>query len=110
MTTEHIQGVQVIKLDTPQIDALNSEELKQNLLDETGDTLRIVIDLSNVRFVDSSGLGVLLGLLRKMHEKGGRIAFCAPRPPVQALFRMVRLADIVTIYENRDDALAAVSA
>lgn len=110
MTIENIQGIQVICLDTPQMDALNSEELKQKLLDEAGKASRMVIDLSKVQFVDSSGLGVLLGLVRKMHEQSGSIAFCSPRPPVQALFRMVRLTNIVTIHENRDDALAAVSA
>ncbi|WP_319415717.1 STAS domain-containing protein [Marispirochaeta aestuarii] len=110
MEAENSNGVRIITFSLSQIDALNSEELKEKLSSSTGDSAKVLIDLSAVQFIDSSGLGVLLGLVRSMHERGGKIAFCSPRPPVQALFRMVRLYNIVTIYENRDDALAAVSA
>ena len=110
MTVDDLNGVRIITFLTSQIDALNSEELRERLFSQIGESTQVLIDLSEVQFIDSSGLGVLLALVRIMHDRGGSVVFCSARPPVQALFRMVRLATIVTIYETRDDALAALSA
>ena len=107
MKAENVQGIKILTPDMIQIDALNAEEFKRQLSSETENSPRLILDLSPIQFIDSSGLGVLLGIVREMHEKGGMIALCCARPPVQVLFRMVRMSNIVTIHTDRNDALAS---
>ena len=106
MKKERIEGIAVLTPRQSQIDALSSEEFRQDCSDGLVGEVRAIIDLSNIQFVDSSGLGVILGLIREMHEKGGEITLCAANPPVQALFRMVRMANVVEIHDNLPQAIA----
>jgi anti-sigma B factor antagonist len=110
MTTEDSGGVRILHPEMTQIDALNSEEFKRALSDGAAGANKIIINLSQIQFIDSSGLGILLGLVREMHERGGAICLCCARPPVQALFRMVRMSNIVTIHPTSEDALASFTA
>jgi anti-sigma B factor antagonist len=109
MTTEESGGVRILQPEMPQIDALNSEEFKRALSDGAEGATKIIIDLSRIQFIDSSGLGVLLGIVREMHERGGAICLCCARPPVLALFRMVRMSNIVAIHATSEDALASLA-
>ena len=105
MKTEVVEGITFFSLEERQIDTLNAEEVRLALTAACKNTSRVVLDLNEVQFIDSSGLGVLLALVREMHEKGGAITICCARPPVKALFRMVRLSNIVTINDTREDAV-----
>ena len=109
MTTEDSGGIRILLPEMTQIDALNSEEFKRALSDNAQGANKIIINLSQIQFIDSSGLGVLLGIVRQMHERGGAICLCCARPPVQALFRMVRMSNIVTIHLTSEDALASLA-
>lgn len=62
----------------------------------------LILDLTNVQFIDSSGLGKIIASLRIFREKGGEMRICSVRPPVQVLFTMVRLSEIVGIDADAD--------
>jgi len=69
--------------------------------------MRLVIDMSSVQFVDSSGLGVILSCLRQVTERGGDLKVCGLSKGVRALFELVRMHKVVEIYNTREEALAA---
>ena len=89
------------------LDASNSKEFKQEILAVIEDEKFVVVDLKNLRFVDSSGLGVMVSCLRSLHARDGDIKLCAMSTPVRALFELVRMHRIFDIYNTRDEAINA---
>ena len=66
----------------------------------------LVVSLEDLQFMDSSGLGVILGRYKLIKQKGGLMALCHVNAPVYRLFEMSGLFKIMPIYENEDKALA----
>jgi anti-sigma B factor antagonist len=71
---------------------------------------QVVLDLSRVEFIDSTGLSVLLTGLRRVNRGGGRMALVCRNPTVLRLFVITRLDATFEIFAGRDQALAAVRA
>ena len=63
-----------------------------------------IIDIRQVPFVDSAGLGALVGGIRRLHEAGGSVVVCCSRPSVLALLRMTGFDRIVVITETPAEA------
>jgi anti-sigma B factor antagonist len=76
---------------------------------ESGRVL-LVLDLTGVTFVDSTGLSVLLNALRRVTRAGGRMALVCSNPTVLRLFEITRLDTTFDIHAGADAALAAVQA
>ena len=70
---------------------------------------QVVLDLSDVEFIDSTGLSVLLNGLRRVTRRGGRMAIVCSNPTVMRLFVITRLDSTFTIVGSRSAALAAVA-
>jgi len=64
--------------------------------------LHLILDLSDVTFMDSSGIGVILGRYRRLHRMGGRVTLRRPTPAVD---RMLALSGIESIIPVRRDRL-----
>ncbi len=68
---------------------------------------RLLLDLGEVAYIDSSGLGALVAALKHCRSLGGDIRLCGLQPDVRAIFEMTRLVKILEIYGSRREALAA---
>jgi anti-sigma B factor antagonist len=68
----------------------------------------VLLDLSDVDFIDSSGLGSLLSCLRTMNAKEGDLRLFGMRKPVQAMFELVRMHRLFAIYDTEDEACATL--
>ena len=75
---------------------------------EEGDRL-VVIDLSDVGFIDSTAIGVLVGALKRLREVGGSLAVVCANDNVRNIFEMVGLENVIPLYCSRDEAVAAVA-
>jgi anti-sigma B factor antagonist len=73
-------------------------------------TRGVVIDLSGVEFIDSTGLSVLLNGLRRVTRAHGKMALVISNPTVLRLFEITRLDSTFDIQPSREAALAAVQA
>lgn len=69
---------------------------------------RVVIDLSEVPFMDSAGLGALIGGIRRAREHGGEVAVACSRPTLTRLLHTTGFDRIVPVTETLDDAVAAL--
>lgn len=69
---------------------------------------RVVLDLSQVSFMDSTGLGSMLSCLRSVKAKGGEMKLCSLTPEVRQLFEMVLMDRVFEIYPDEPSALAAL--
>ncbi|SFR81226.1 anti-sigma F factor antagonist [Anaeromicropila populeti] len=67
----------------------------------------IIFDFSNSNFMDSSGIGVIMGRYKKVIFSGGKIAVTGINPPVDRIFRVSGLYKIIQKYETVMDALKA---
>ena len=97
--------VVVARIPVADLDASNSNEFKHDIAPvlESGD--KVVIDLSSVRFVDSSGLGAMLSCLRQMTAKGGDLKLSGMSKQVRATFELVRMHRIFDIFDTSEEAM-----
>jgi anti-sigma B factor antagonist len=68
----------------------------------------LIIDLSGVAFIDSAGLGALIGGIRHTRELGGQVAVACGRPTLVRLLRTTGFDRVVTVAENVASAAAAL--
>ena len=107
---ENIQSVTVAEVPVKELDASNAGELKRSMLPILETSTRLVIDLSRLQFVDSSGLGAILSCLRQLTAKGGDLKLCGMTKQVRAAFELVRMHRIFDIFDTREEAVQAFSA
>ncbi len=67
----------------------------------------VVVDLGEVSFLDSTGIGVLVGALKRAREKGGALGFCGVKGRVRRVFEVTGLVSALPIFESCDAALEA---
>lgn len=63
-----------------------------------------VIDLSEVRYISSSGLGLLITMLTKMRNSGGEVFLTSPSEHVQKLLIITKLNNIFTVFKDKESA------
>jgi len=107
ITLENKDGSTLLRFHEERLDAHNSKELKDYLLELLDNGAKaLVLDLSEVRFVDSSGLGALLSGHKNAGLRDGRFALAGVQPRVQSMFELTRLTRVFDIYLRVEDALA----
>jgi anti-sigma B factor antagonist len=89
-----------------EIDVYTSPRVKEtiNELIEKGH-YQLVINLEGVRYIDSTGLGVLIGALKKVREHNGRILLVCTNPQIKKIFNITGLVKIFEIFKDEDEAL-----
>lgn len=107
LSVETQDGIAVVTLFVDELDASNSPEFKQRMAPVLAAHRNVIIDLEQVRFIDSSGLGAMLSCLRQLTTKGGDLALCGLSKSVRAAFELVRLHRVLDIRASRADAIEA---
>lgn len=69
--------------------------------------IMVIVDLSDVSFIDSMGLGVLLGGMKRARARGGAIRLVVPRQDVRRIFEITLLDRVFALDSSRQEALAA---
>jgi anti-sigma B factor antagonist len=84
----------------------NRQELKQKVLEQLdGGDRKFVIDFANTGYIDSSGLGVLVSLSKKIREQGGELRLSSLNDDLRTLFELTKLDTLFRITENKSQAL-----
>ena len=107
---EKLNAYSVVFIQEERIDAHNSGELKDYILHliELGE-INIIIQLENVRFIDSSGLGALLSGYKNAAAKSGKLALACCRPQVLSMFELTRLNRVFELYTDVNEAVENVA-
>lgn len=100
--------VVLVVVKEERLDAHNSDHLKQELsrLFEEGKT-RIVVDLKEVRFIDSSGLGALVSGFKNASSRQAGLKLSSLQNQVKSMFELTRLHRVFDIYATVDEAIEA---
>jgi anti-anti-sigma factor len=103
---EKMDDVTIIKIDKERLDSMLAPLLKSDLLVLVNEGVKkILIDLSDVTYADSSGLGALLFGLRQLKGTEGQLKLFAANDRVMSLVRIARLDDYLHNYDDRDQAI-----
>ena len=103
---EHYRKALIVRLKG-ELDHHTAESVK-NRMEEAimrGNSSHIILSLKDLSFMDSSGLGVILGRYKLITAKGGKMVVCNVNPAVYRLFEMSGLFKILSIQENERQAL-----
>jgi anti-sigma B factor antagonist len=102
-------GMQVVNV-SGEIHVSTAPSFREQLTEviENGGTA-LVLDLSGVEFIDSTGLSVLLNGLRLVSQRHGRLALVCTNPTVMRLFQITSLDATFDIFEDRAAAVAHVT-
>jgi anti-sigma B factor antagonist len=91
-----------------ELDAFTVHQFRQALA-EIASSRHLVIDLSGVPFVDSAGLGALIGGIRRVREIGGSVVVACSRRTLASLLHTTGIDRIVTVTESVEEAAAELS-
>lgn len=86
------------------IDYFSVSELKNSIFSLINDKVRsIILDLKDVEYMDSSGIGLIVTAYKVMNGYGGRIALLHVQEDILALLKLATVDSIMKIYENAND-------
>lgn len=99
------EGIAVIAL-AGEVDVYTSPRVKQEIVNLlNSDTTRMVVDLTGVEYLDSTGLGVLIGGLKRARERDGDLKLICDNVRILRIFEITGLTKIFDIYRSEAEAL-----
>jgi anti-sigma B factor antagonist len=107
ITERNIGDVTVLTCSGRIVEGDETQALEAKFVEAFGETSYIVLDLSQVDFLDSSGLGLLVRLLNRTRAAAGDLKLCAVSRKVDTVLRATRLAGVFDLVANVEAALAA---
>ncbi len=93
-----------------EVDLYTAPELKQELHRLVGEgATRLVIDMSETTFIDSTTLGVLLSVVKRIRPEGGSVVLVCPDRNVRRIFEITLLDRVFAIVDTLDEAFAELA-
>ena len=90
-----------------EVDVATAPRLREQLIALVNDErFRIVVDLEHVDFIDSTGLGVLIGALKRVRSHDGDLALVCTEPRILKVFEITGLLNVFSVHPTVDVAVA----
>ena len=107
LSTKEVDGTTIVAVGG-EIDVYTAPKLRDRITELVADGVyTIVIDMEAVEFLDSTGLGVLVGGLKKVRAHDGSLELICTQDRLLKIFRITGLAKVFVIHDSADGALAA---
>lgn len=103
---EDEQGVAILKVSGKVTLGESAKQFAgelQNVLDETEGG--VIVDLADIDYVDSTGIGELVGYLQKFTRSGRKLVLLQPHQRIEALLKLTRLDTVFPIFRERHEAI-----
>ena len=107
MVSRQVGDVVVVRCRGRIVAGPDSQSLQDCVRELIPDTRAVVLDLSDVAFVDSSGLGMLVRLHSSARAAGGGLRLCALSPTLRQVLQFTNLHQLFEIHENESDAVSS---
>jgi anti-sigma B factor antagonist len=90
--------------DSDRLTAAVAENVKSELTNiVSGNNYKVLLNLSNIKFIDSTGIGVLISALKTARQTGNAFSLCSIQKDVLSLLKLMKLDNVFDIYENESD-------
>lgn len=108
VSTSKTDGDVTVVAVTGEVDVYTAPTLRQHLRDATGEGVkRVVVDMTEVKFLDSTGLGVLVGAMGRIRESDGDMRLVVTSDHILKVLRITGLDALIPVDESIDAAVAA---
>lgn len=99
----------IVKL-TGELDHHSAEEVRNKIDDriERNGSSKVILDFSNVNFMDSSGIGVVIGRYKKLSMKKGEICIASVQESVKRVFELSGMFKIIKLYKSVQEAIEVI--
>jgi anti-sigma B factor antagonist len=105
LDTTRDRGIAVLRPDVPRLDAAVAPAFRTAALEVVnGGERRVLLDLGAVDYLDSSGLGAMVSILKAVGS-GGQVCVCNAREPVLQLFKLTRMDRVFPIVGSVDEGV-----
>lgn len=110
LIVEPFKTASIIRVHAPRIDAPNALQFKEEMRSLTGRTSgRFILDLQQVEFIDSSGLGAVVASMKQLRPSQ-TLELAALQPIVDKVFRLTRMDTIFKIHDTADQGIGTTTA
>lgn len=98
--------IDIVTFTINKIDALITDEIRKSIsgVFETAHSM-VIINLSGVNYIDSSGLGCFLSIQKAARNNYGTLRFAEPEPAIMELFRTLQLHTIFTVHSDLESCI-----
>jgi len=109
ISVERRDKIDIVSFTTDKINALITDEIKEGIgqVFQNGNT-KIIINLRNVRYIDSSGFGCLLSLMKTARNNFCTLKFASPEPAVMEVLKTLNLHTVFDIYDDLDECVRSL--
>ena len=109
LTTEQLSDETYVISLAGEVDLYTAPEFKRQLLEviDRGGS-KVVVDLTDTTFIDSTTLGVLVGGVKRLRPNDGRLSLVCSDRNITKIFEITGLDKVFTIYARRDEALSGI--
>lgn len=99
-----------VEFKTTELDHHIANEVREELDDIliSKQVKNIVFDFKNINFMDSSGIGVIIGRYKKISNEGGKVSVVNTTPRVKKIFELSGMNKIIGIYDTYEKALSSL--
>jgi anti-anti-sigma factor len=99
-------GTRILDLEG-EVDVYTAPLLRQEIMDQVdAGVKRLLVNLAKVEYLDSTGLGILIGGVKRMREQEGTLRLVAPPPRITRIFEITGLNRIFDVYASEEEAMA----
>lgn len=110
LTSTIVDGTQVVTVNAERIDAAMAIQFKEDMRSQTDNNHeRVILDLSEVKFIDSSGLGAIVAAMKQLGG-GRKLDLAGLTPVVEKVFRLTRMDTVFSLYATLDEATSGLQA
>lgn len=109
LNTERLNGILFVEA-WERVDGTNARSFEEALRNATkGDERGVVVDFSNLTYISSAGLRVMLIAARMLKQQNATFAVCNLSGPVRSVFEISGFDRIIPVHSSRDGALSSIS-
>lgn len=103
---KQVRNTLIARIDG-ELDMLAADQIREDIDKKIDDseTRNLILNLEKVTFIDSSGLGMILGRYKKLKSKNGRMYIVGARPQVEKILYFSGINKLITVYRNEQDII-----
>ena len=110
LDTQQVDTVTALITVTGELELANCATVREAVVGLLAQSVtRLAVDLSGLSFIDSSGVGVIIGALKRVRERNGAFALVCSNPSIMRVFEITGLTEVFSFYSTPEEALQALA-